>query len=156
MKYTQTGSAARTTLITLVAIVAFLGVAIMLLPKGFSTDTSVIGQGSHVVVLAHNKEYAQSLTLMDLLNKMRSEYSSQIEFRVIDMNTPQGHAFLQQQQQVQRPIRLTPMASSTGPTEEEEGLDLDLGEMFEMFDAADKEEDFDEAIKKVKTEEESK
>ena len=101
MKYTQTGSAARTTLITLVAIVAFLGVAIMLLPKGFSTDTSVIGQGSHVVVLAHNKEYAQSLTLMDLLNKMRSEYSSQIEFRVIDMNTPQGHAFLQQQQQVQ-------------------------------------------------------
>jgi hypothetical protein len=30
------------------------------------------------------------------------------------------------------------------------GLDLDLGEMFEMFDAADKEESFDEAIKKVK------
>ena len=34
--------------------------------------------------------------------------------------------------------------------EEEGGLDLDLGEMFEMFDAADKEEDFDAAIKKVK------
>jgi len=32
------------------------------------------------------------------------------------------------------------------------GLDLDLGEMFEMFDAADKEEDFDEAVKKVKGE----
>ena len=101
MKDTQTGSAARTTLITLVAIVAFLVVAIMLLPKGFSSDTSVIGQGSHVVVLAHNKESVQSLALMDLLNKVRSEYSSRIEFRVIDMNTPQGHAFLQQQQQVQ-------------------------------------------------------
>jgi hypothetical protein len=71
MKYIQTGSAARTTLITLVAIVAFLVVAIMSLPGGFSSDTSVIGQGSHVVVL---------------------------EFRVIDMNTPQGQAFLQQQQ----------------------------------------------------------
>ncbi|GAX15710.1 hypothetical protein FisN_3Hh184 [Fistulifera solaris] len=34
--------------------------------------------------------------------------------------------------------------------EEEGGLDLDLGEMFEMFEAADKEEKFDDAIKKVK------
>jgi len=33
---------------------------------------------------------------------------------------------------------------------EEEGFDLDLGEMFEMFDAADKEENFDDAVKKVK------
>mmetsp|Transcript_2038 Transcript_2038/g.3485 ORF Transcript_2038/g.3485 Transcript_2038/m.3485 type:complete len:81 (-) Transcript_2038:143-385(-) len=35
---------------------------------------------------------------------------------------------------------------------EEEGLDLDLGEMFDMFDAADKGEDFDKAIKEVKKE----
>ena len=98
MKYTQTGSVARTTLITLVAIVAFLVVAIMLLPKGFSSDTSVIGQGSHVVVLAHDNESMYSLNLMDSLNKVRSEYSDRIEFRVVDMNTPQGQAFLQQQQ----------------------------------------------------------
>ena len=98
MKDTQTGSAARTTLITMVTIVALLVAAIMLLPKGFSSDTTVIGQGSHVVVLAHNKESLQSLTLMDLLNRVRSEYSGRIEFRVVDMNTPQGQAFLQQQQ----------------------------------------------------------
>ena len=98
MRYIHTGSAARTTLITLVAIVAFLVVAIMLLPKGFSSDTSVIGQGSHVVVLAHNNESMYSLNLMDSLNKVRSEYSDRIEFRVVDMNTPQGQAFLQQQQ----------------------------------------------------------
>ena len=98
MRYIHTGSAARTTLITLVAIAAFLVVAITLLPKGFSTDTSVIGQGSHVVVLAHNKELMYSLNLMDSLNKVRSEYSDRIEFRVVDMNTPQGQAFLQQQQ----------------------------------------------------------
>ena len=98
MKTTQTGSAVRTTLITLVVITAFLAVAIMLLPKGFSSDTSVIGQGSHVVVLAHDKESTQSLDLIDLLNKVRSEYSSRIEFRVIDRHSPQGQAFLQQHQ----------------------------------------------------------
>jgi len=98
MRYIHTGSAARTTLITLVAVVAFLVVAIMLLPKGFSSDTSVIGQGSHVVVLAHDNESMYSLNLMDSLNKVRSEYSDRIEFRVVDMNTPQGQAFLQQQQ----------------------------------------------------------
>jgi len=38
------------------------------------------------------------------------------------------------------------------PEEEEEGLDLNLEEMFEMFDAADKEEDFNDAVKKVKGE----
>ncbi|GMH54203.1 hypothetical protein TrRE_jg3615 [Triparma retinervis] len=39
----------------------------------------------------------------------------------------------------------------SGPEDDEEGgLDLDLGEMFEMFDAADKEVDFDEALDKVK------
>ncbi|GMI44921.1 hypothetical protein TrCOL_g2713 [Triparma columacea] len=38
----------------------------------------------------------------------------------------------------------------SGPEDEEGGLDLDLGEMFEMFDAADKEVDFDEALEKVK------
>mmetsp|Transcript_326 Transcript_326/g.371 ORF Transcript_326/g.371 Transcript_326/m.371 type:complete len:83 (-) Transcript_326:340-588(-) len=34
--------------------------------------------------------------------------------------------------------------------EEEEGLDLNLEEMFDMFDAADKGEDFDESVKKIK------
>eukprot|EP00980_Cylindrotheca_fusiformis_P013945 scaffold3621_cov114-Cylindrotheca_fusiformis.AAC.10 len=39
------------------------------------------------------------------------------------------------------------------PEEEEEGLDLNLEEMFDMFDAADKEQNFDDALKKVKSEE---
>lgn len=49
----------------------------------------------------------------------------------------------------------SPKASLTkvnAEPEEEEGLDLDLGEMFEMFDAADKDEDFDDAVKKIKSE----
>ncbi|GMH62222.1 hypothetical protein TrVE_jg12467 [Triparma verrucosa] len=43
---------------------------------------------------------------------------------------------------------------SSTPEAEDEGLDLDLGEMFAMFDAADNEEDFDEAVQKVKGEKE--
>lgn len=37
--------------------------------------------------------------------------------------------------------------------ENQEGLDLDLEDMFTMFDAANKDESFDEAIKKVKPDE---
>ncbi|KAG7370791.1 hypothetical protein IV203_019361 [Nitzschia inconspicua] len=44
----------------------------------------------------------------------------------------------------------TAVFSSEPETEDEEGLDLNLEEMFDMFDAADKEESFDDAIKKVK------
>jgi hypothetical protein len=43
---------------------------------------------------------------------------------------------------------------SEPPQETKEGeLDLDLEEMFTMFDAADKGEEFDKAIKKVKKDE---
>lgn len=49
--------------------------------------------------------------------------------------------------------RAAPIVSSE-PKEAEGGeLDLDLSEMFEMFDAADKGEEFDQAIKKVKKDE---
>lgn len=46
----------------------------------------------------------------------------------------------------------TPKASLTevNAEPEEEGLDLDLEEMFDMFDAADKDESFDDAVKKIK------
>ncbi|KAL9188627.1 hypothetical protein ACHAXT_007005 [Thalassiosira profunda] len=48
-----------------------------------------------------------------------------------------------------------PSALFAGPEEEEEGgLDLDLGEMFDMFDAADKGEDFDKAVADIKKEKE--
>jgi hypothetical protein len=58
-----------------------------------------------------------------------------------------------------RPIHVTVAPWLTtillaGPEEETEGgLDLDLGDMFEMFDAADKEEDFEKALSKIKSEE---
>ena len=47
-----------------------------------------------------------------------------------------------------------PSALLSGPEDDDEGLDLNLEEMFTMFDAADNEEEFDESIKKVKSTEE--
>jgi len=41
-------------------------------------------------------------------------------------------------------------------TDDKESFDLDLGEMFEMFSAAEKDEKFDDAIKKVKKGEKDK
>jgi hypothetical protein len=53
-----------------------------------------------------------------------------------------------------RPLvgRTLPLNSAEPNKEEEakDGLDLDLEEMFTMFDAADKGQDFDKAIKSVK------
>eukprot|EP00551_Chaetoceros_affinis_P011567 CAMPEP_0203662312 /NCGR_PEP_ID=MMETSP0090-20130426/320_1 /ASSEMBLY_ACC=CAM_ASM_001088 /TAXON_ID=426623 /ORGANISM="Chaetoceros affinis, Strain CCMP159" /LENGTH=88 /DNA_ID=CAMNT_0050525077 /DNA_START=50 /DNA_END=316 /DNA_ORIENTATION=+ len=44
----------------------------------------------------------------------------------------------------------TAIFSEPNDDEEEGGLDLNLEEMFDMFDAADKGEEFDDAIEKVK------
>ena len=98
MHHKQSGTAGRTTLITLAVIGVFIVVAIMLLPKGFSGDTSIIGQGSNVVVLAHNKDSVQSHNLMELMNMVRRDYTGRILFVVADANTPQGRAFIEQQQ----------------------------------------------------------
>ena len=51
--------------------------------------------------------------------------------------------------QKQGSISPTSLASDK-KADEEEGMDLNLEEMFTMFDAADKDEEFDKAIKKVK------
>jgi hypothetical protein len=55
-----------------------------------------------------------------------------------------------------QPIAMRPPMPSRScvfsePAENNEGLDLDLGEMFEMFEAADKGQDFDKALEKVKS-----
>ncbi|MCC6207344.1 MAG: hypothetical protein IT488_04255 [Gammaproteobacteria bacterium] len=98
MRRTQTGSALRSSLITLGVIVALLAVAFAMLPKGFSDDVSRIGQGSNVVVLMHNKEAVQSLDLMTLMNKVRTNYEGRIEFLAVDIDTDAGRAFMEQQQ----------------------------------------------------------
>jgi len=97
MIYNQAGSAIRTTLFVIVGVSAFLVLAIMLLPKGFSDDLSKLGQGTAAVVLIHDKGSVRSLDLMTLLNKVRSDYSGKVDFFVVDVATREGRMFRQQQ-----------------------------------------------------------
>ncbi|MFW2372750.1 MAG: hypothetical protein ACN4GM_06470 [Gammaproteobacteria bacterium] len=97
MTYTQTGSAARTSLIVVLVICGLLAVAVMLLPKGFSDDLSKIGQGMAVVVLTHDKNSVGSMQFMELLNKVRADYAGMVEFLAVDINTREGQAFSRRQ-----------------------------------------------------------
>lgn len=98
MRRAQTGSALRSSLTTLGVISVLLAIAFAMLPEGYSTDLSRIGQGSNAVVLVHNREAAQSLELMALLDQVRPDYSGRVEFLVVEAETEQGKAFMRQQQ----------------------------------------------------------
>ena len=97
MTYAQTGSARLANLVIILVICVILVAAAMLLPKGFSDDLSIIGQGSAVVVLTHDKNTMGGVVTMDLLNKVRSDYEGKVDFLAVDVNTPGGQAFTQQQ-----------------------------------------------------------
>ena len=97
MTYGQTGSAKYTNFAIILAICVILFVAAMLLPKGFSDDLTIIGKGLVAVVLTHDKNSMNGIEMMDLLNKVRSDYKGEIEFLVVDVNTVKGQTFMQQQ-----------------------------------------------------------
>ena len=78
--------------------------AVTLLPKGFKSDLSLIGQGSPSVVLVHDKNLVNSVTMMELLNEVRSDYEGDIVFLAVDIATPKGQSFSQQQRA--RPVDL--------------------------------------------------
>jgi hypothetical protein len=96
MTYAQTGSAKQTNLFIILFICVILVAAAMLLPKGFSDDLSIIGQGSVVVVLTHEKNSVDGILKMDLLNTVRSDYEGKVEFLAVDVNTPEGQTFMRQ------------------------------------------------------------
>ena len=98
MNRTQTGSALRTTLITIAATIAVLAFLITRLPQGFSDDLSRIGRGANIAVLVHNKSTVRSQNLMSLLNQVRPDYAGKVEWLVADIDTESGKAFVREQQ----------------------------------------------------------
>ncbi len=94
----QKGSAKLIKLGVILAICGVIAVGIALLPRGFKDDLSVVGQGLGSVVLAHDKELVGSASMMELLNKVRSDYEETINFLAVDVNTPIGRGYMQQQQ----------------------------------------------------------
>ncbi len=93
----QSGFAIRSTLITLAIIGVVLAVGVMLLPRGFSDDTSKIGRGKPVAVLTHDKNTVYSQRLMELMNTVRDDYAGRVEFVVVELESAKDRAFLQQQ-----------------------------------------------------------
>lgn len=83
--------------IVIAAVIAFLGGAFkFLLPKGYSNDLSLIGKGKAVMVLVRDNQTVQSHDLMEVMDNLRDQYQGTIEFLLTDYNTPQGTAFIKQ------------------------------------------------------------
>lgn len=97
MKHYQQGSAKLITLAVVIAICGVLFAAVRLMPKGFKDDLSIIGQGSVVVVLVHDKHLVGGTKMMELMNKLRPDYEGKVEFLAVDIATPIGQSFIQQQ-----------------------------------------------------------
>ncbi len=90
----QQGSALRSGLITVAIVVVALAIAATQLPRGFSENVSVIGQGKPAVVLVHNKESVLSQNLMNLLGDVRKNFEEHVEFLVVDIATDIGRTFI--------------------------------------------------------------
>lgn len=98
MKNTQTGFAWRSILITIAVVIALVGVLVTLLPKGYQDDLSRIGKGTGTVVLIHNKNGVQSLNLMGVVDKVRSDFEGRVDFLIAEVDTASGRTFMQAQQ----------------------------------------------------------
>lgn len=80
-------------LITLLFIALIAAIAVSLLPRGFSNDTSQVGQGSNVLLLVHDDDILQSIETMAVMNDIRDEYAERLTFIVADTKTPEGKTF---------------------------------------------------------------
>ena len=93
----QAGSASLIKLAVVLAVCGILAFAITSLPKGFKDDLSLIGQGTVSAVLVHDKNLVRSTEMMEILNKIRSDYESEVVFLAVDLDTPTGQSFSQGQ-----------------------------------------------------------
>jgi hypothetical protein len=78
--------------IVLLALAAF---ALTLMPQGFDTDVSQVGQGRPAAVLVHDHGLVRSTELMDALGAVRAEFEPDKLFIVADVHHPRGQAFVE-------------------------------------------------------------
>lgn len=90
----QQGAISRATLITLATFTVLIILAILFLPSGFSNDISKIGNGTKLAVFAYNNGTTPSMSMMNLMEQIRSSYSNKIEFLVVSITAPTGKKFL--------------------------------------------------------------
>ena len=93
MKIRQSGAALNKLLIA-IAVAGLLSILILLLPKGFKGDLSLIGNGKFSAVLIFDKNLVGTSQMMELLNDVRSDYEDQVQFLAVDVATPTGQNFI--------------------------------------------------------------
>ena len=71
--------------------------AVSKLPRGFSEDLSIIGQGSPVAVVVHDKDDLHSHNLLTMIDEIRGDYANRIQFRIVDTGVRQGAMFSETQ-----------------------------------------------------------
>ena len=82
-------------LLTVVVLLGIAAVAVTLLPRGYSQDITLIGQGGNVVVLYHDSYAVNSQENMIAMNDLRDEYDGRVKFIVADKNVQEGEQFSQ-------------------------------------------------------------
>ena len=80
-------------LLTAVVLLGIAAIAVLLLPRPFSQDISLIGKGGNIVVLFHDPFLVTSQENMDTMNTLRDEYDGRVTFIVADKNVAQGEKF---------------------------------------------------------------
>lgn len=81
--------------IVIAAILLFIGFAFkFLLPSGYSNDLSRIGKGQATLVHVRDNQTVQSHDLLAVMDGIRDQYADQVEFMLVDHNTPQGSGFM--------------------------------------------------------------
>lgn len=72
-----------------------LGAFIAFMPRGYSVNLALVGQGLPAVVQVYDDNSVRSHELMEAFNKVRGEYEGRVEFLVADLNLPAGRQFAQ-------------------------------------------------------------
>lgn len=60
---------------------------------GYPTDLSVIGKGRPALVLAHDSNFTGGMAVMDLMNKIRDDYTERVDFLVVHLGMADGQEF---------------------------------------------------------------
>jgi len=80
-------------LVILFAGIVILAFSWVMLPQGYSTDITKIGKGKPAVVIIYDANNAGSDHIMGSFTQVRGEFESQVEFIIVDVNTPGGQDF---------------------------------------------------------------
>ncbi len=72
-----------------------IGAFIVFMPRGYSVNLGLIGQGRPAVVQVYDDSSVRSHELMEAFNKIRGDYEGRVEFLVADLNLQEGKTFSQ-------------------------------------------------------------